>query len=313
MVRAALLLGALLLGGAVAHAQPSAFESMAQSPMPFVAASGVVEKTLKFSDLTNTLGQAETDVTRPMSYENGKKRGDDRIVTYKARGMIFVIEREARKSMDPVVSTMTVTAPSRTQLPNGLYMGMPYDRALPIIERSYHVDKAYKTGSQPWFNVTDKADDTDRNVHISFTDDKLAFMMFTTRDPPSLLQRVKQWIGMALMLVLMSAVAWVFYQVRGNEDEDEREPSRVGEILRYTIAALLVVGGGTMAAIGVSSFGSSDPYGRMAGLIALLAGLGGLFYAALLLSGARNKAVSIIASAVILLVVVASVAGKFLH
>lgn len=281
--------------------------------MPFVATSGVVEKALRFSDLAGTLGQADTDVTRPVSYDNGYRRGEDRVMTYKSRGMTFLIERDARKGSDPVVSTMTVTAPSRATLPNGLAMGMPYAQALPILERSYKVEKAYKTGLQPWFTVTDRERETDRTVHISFTDGKLSFVMFTTRDPPSLLQRMRQWVGSALLLVLMSAIAWVFYQLRGGDDEGEREPSRLVETARYTIAALLVSGGAIMAAVGVSAFRSSDPYSRMAGLIALLAGLGGLFYAALVLSGARNKAVSIISSGLILLLVAASVAGKFFH
>jgi peptidoglycan/LPS O-acetylase OafA/YrhL len=83
-----------------------------------------------------------------------------------------------------------------------------------------------------------------------------------------------------------------------------------GSMMRYGIAFALVVLGAALAVFGTTQLQQADPYGRMGGLLALILAFGCGVTMLFVLAGAKNRVVSVVATAVLVALFVADLAMK---
>lgn len=294
--------------------------------LPFVNDTGLISSTLRVSDVVRELGPPDSDRVTLVSVENGKRRGDDRTLGYAQRGLSFLVEHEQRKDKDPLVSTMTVASPSVARTPAGLFVGMPEAAALSAAGGHYLVTRDFRSNGTGTVHLVDKKKRSPRSVTIGFEKGVLSTLAFTTRDGPVFsVPRVRAGEVLALVLVAL-AIGYVWAKLlAGGSGSGPFGPSgrwlpvvlapgsEARNTLRHGVGLALLGFGIALIVFSGQLFDSGDGYTRLAGLVVGLTGVSGLFYAALVLSGSKNRVVSILASAVVVVFLVAAVASKFVR
>lgn len=285
--------------------------------LPFVNETGFIPSALRVSDVVLELGAPESDRLTLVTVENGKRRGDDRVLVYSRRGITFLVEHDQRKATDPVISTMTVASPSVARTPAGLSVGMPESVAMPVVDRHYLVTHDLRSQGTGTINLTEKQSRSRRSAAITFKAGVLNTMVFTVADRPMFARPQIRTREVLLSLMILLGVAYVLARRMsgsagsgpfGSEGRWLPAVLAPGSIwrtwLRHAIGLALVALGIVFVQIGRES---------MQSLIFLIMGFGFFFYAALVFAGSKNRVVSLIATALVAAVLVGSILLKFVR
>lgn len=80
--------------------------------------------------------------------------------------------------------------------------------------------------------------------------------------------------------------------------------------MRYSIAFLLAIAGTALAVVAMSQLGQNDPYTRLFGLLLLSVAIGLGLWSLVLLAGAKNRIVTLLATLAFAAIVVISMVFK---
>ena len=277
-----LLFGLLLWAGA-ASAQT----------LPFVEPGGVIRAELRYSHLVAALGEP------PRSRQYGPPGEPDLkggiVFEYPERGLGFLVQKADRDTPDPRIAKMQVRPPATERTPEGLAIGMRREQAMAIVGSTWRVRYASDQGRIHTIGVADASEASTREGRLRFIGDKgLVLMEFdasTAPPPPRRLSRGERTLlNLAALTVIAIGLTWLFKRLGirlPNRWEQREAPERTP--VRDGLGLLLVIGGGVVAAAGLSGLGSGDGYGRWGSLIVMLGGFGLLVLAmALWLTSARR-------------------------
>lgn len=304
-----LLLSALLSAHAVEPVPPSTV----REPLPFVEASGVVEGSVPFSELIRVLGQADRDRSQRVArYRGGAASDELQTLEYTPRGLTFRIRRGATFDRDAPAESMVVEAPATARTPTGLYIGQEESEARALLSSHYRPvgEFQFSTSQQ----VTVKPLHGSRTLAVSFRDGRVNRMEFALQDPPWLSRSTRKFLGSLLMCGLLMGIGYLIARFRGRLPsqgyDHDNVPSGLSDGVRYVGALVLLLVGGLAAAFGVFTKSGSDGYALLLALIAMLVGAGCVLLMLLVLTGVQNRAVSLPAKVLAVLVLLALAASK---
>ena len=249
--------------------------------------------------------------------ENGKRRGDDRVLVYTRRGITFFVEHEQRKATDPLIGTMTVAEPSVARTPAGLSIGMPESSAMPVVDRHYLVTHDLRSQGTGTVDLAAKKSGARRGATIAFKEGVLSAMVFTTADRPMFARPQLRTREILLIVLILLVVGYVLARRMSGSpgsgpfgSEGRWLPAALAPgskwrtRLRHAIGLALVALGIGFVQIGRESAPN---------LILLIMGFGLFFFAALVFAGSKNRVVSLIATALVVVVLVGSILAKFVR
>ena len=279
--------------------------------LAFVGGDGLGLAKLSRSDIEAALGAPE-DVAAA-----GKARGrggDPRPLSlrYPSLGLTFTVDAGHAGEANPPLSHATVELPSDRRTPQGLYLGMRQDEAMPIIDAVYrnggriplswgrggHVKGEAVLASNRGWRVTQRA-------HFDFRENRLYRMSFQLRPTPlvrfehirSLFITLQAYVIVTLLLNAATAL--------------KRRLGPWWERARLALSGIMVASGLAGIALGVASFGDWNPYSRMAGLIMALYSAGLVLLALRLLGNSSSAPISRTAGIILVTIVVLAGVAKF--
>lgn len=311
--RVLLWLGLLLSPLLSAHADESVPSPVAREPLPFVGASGVVEGIVPFSLLIRTLGQADRDYTKPVSGNYGRtSRTELQTLEYPQRGLTFLVRRSGRFDVDAPVDLMVVKAPATGVTPTGLFIGQPEAAARALLSTHYRSVREFNfTESQ---QLTVKPLQGSRTLTVSLRQGRVDRLEFAVDDPPWLSHSTRKFLGTTLFYAFLIGIWYLVARFRGRLPSQgyvhDDPPSGLSDGVRYAGALALLLVGGLFAVFGLFTKSGGDGYSLLLALLAMLVGAGCVLLVLVLLAGAQNRAVSLPAKAVGVLVLLALVASK---
>lgn len=292
----------------VAHAATAGASIGAK--LPFVGASGVVERTLRYSEVVRELGEPQTSEVTPIEVGTDTGSGGNHVFGYPERGLSFLIKRAERKAADPIVTVMNVRQPSTAHAPGGLALGLAESQAMQIIRAHYHVDSDISLGTTSRsLRLSAAAPGGARGLDVVFDRATLHSMSFQTDEPPLLsdgLKRVLSGLAVAVVLLGLLYVLVFVKPVPLPQRPTTPAPSALGEGGRKFVVVLALLGG----AFGARLLGEGG-YATLLGVILLVGALGGVGVALLLLARSGNRTVSMLANGVLMVLLLLYLAFKF--
>lgn len=299
-----------LLSAQVSEPVPS---PVAREPLPFVGASGVVEDIVPFSALVRTLGQADRDTSKFIADHPGSRSSTElQTLEYPQRGLTFLVRRSGRFDADAPVDLMVVEAPATGVTPTGLFVGQPEAAARALLSTHYRSVREFNfTESQ---QLTVKPLHGSRTLTVSLRQGRVERLEFAVDDPPWLSRSTRKFLGTTLFYAFLIGIWYLVARFRGRLPSQgydyDAAPSGLSDGARYVGALALLLVGGLSAVFGLFTKSGSDGYSLLLALIAMLVGAGCVLLVLLVLSGANNRAVSLPAKAVGVLVLLALAASK---
>ncbi len=284
----------------------------AREPLPFVSASGVVEDVVPFSVLINTLGQADRDYTKTVpNRRGGTVTKDLQTLEYPKLGLTFQVWRSGRFDVNAPVDHMAVEAPATGITPTGLFIGQPDAEARALLAKHYRTVHEFNfTASQ---QLTVKPLHGSRTLTVSLRQGHVERLEFRVADLPWLSASTRKFLGTTLFYGFLIGVWYLVARFRGRLPSQgyryDEAPSGLSDGMRYAGSLLLLVVAGVSVAFGVFAKGDGG-YTLLLGLIALLLGGCCVLIVLALLSGVSNRAVSVPATVIGVLVILAFVAAK---
>jgi hypothetical protein len=282
--------------------------------LPFVEPGGVIRDELRYSHMVALLGEP------PRSRQYGQPGSPNLhggiVFEYPEQGLGFLVEKADRGSTDPRIARMEVYPPAAARTPEGLAIGMALSQAQAIIDSTWRVRYAENQGLVHNVGVTDASGRSQREARLRFVGDKgLVLMVFdasTRPEPPRQMSRKeRRLVNLLLLLALLLGLIWLFKRLgirwpdRGARwVPPERTPVRDG------LGLLMVIGGGLLVAAGVSAMKGGDGYGKLAGLVVMLAGGSMAMLATLVWATSARRGLRWIGLGAFVLVIGASVLSK---
>lgn len=282
--------------------------------LPFVEPGGVIRAELRYSQVVATLG--EPGRSREFVPAGEPKLNGGIVFEYPEQGLGFLVEAADRASADPRIAKMQVRPPAAARTHEGLAIGMRREQAMPIVNSTWRVRYASDQGRIHSIGVADAGSGT-REGRLRFIGDKgLVLMEFdasTRPKPPSKLSRTgRSLVNLLALAAIALGLAWLFKRLGIRVPHRwERRPAPERTPLRDGLGVVLLIGGGLLVAAGLSSIqGTHDGYGRMAGLMVLLAGGGMAMLATLIWATSARRGLRWVGIGAFVLVIGASVLSK---
>lgn len=299
------LLALLLLWASAATAQT----------MPFVEPGGVIRMEMHYSHMIGALG--EPPKSSLYAAGEGHLRGGI-VFEYPELGLGFVVGQAERGKTDPRIQRMQVRPPNAWRTHEGLAIGMGREQARAIIYNGLHVRNASDHGASHTIVIGDKAG-SQRQARLRFSGEKgLSLMEFDASTPPEppkrMSRKARELVNLLVLLVIALGLTWLFKRLgirMPNRWEKRDKPTSTP--VRDGLGLLLALGGGALAAVGISGMGSGDGYAKMAMLFVLLAGFGGLMLAMMLWATSARPVLRWVGVGVFVLVIGASLVGKLVR
>lgn len=296
-----------------AHAAEPAPPPFVREPLPFVDASGVVEGTVPFSELIRVLGQADRDRSRRVARHRGGAASDElQTMEYIQRGLTFRIRRGETFDREAPAESMVVEEPATARTPTGLFIGQEESAARALLSSHYRPVGEFRYSDSE--QVTVKPLRGSRTLAVSFRDGRVSRMDFALQDPPWLSRSTRKFLGSLLMCGLLMGVGYLIARFRGRLPSQgydyDNAPSGLSDGVRYVGALALLLVGGLSAVFGIFTKGGSDGYALLLALFAMLVGAGCVLLMLVVLAGAQNRAVSLPAKVLAVLVLLAFAASK---
>lgn len=282
--------------------------------LPFVEPGGLIRAELRYSEVVATLGEPAR--SREFVPAGERKLNGGIVFEYPEQGLGFLVEAADRASADPRIAKMQVRPPATARTPEGLAIGMSREQAMPIVNSTWRVRYASDQGRIHSVGVADAGGGA-REGRLRFIGDKgLVLMEFdasTEPEPPRKLSRKERSLAnLLVLLVIALGLTWLFKRLGIRvPNRWERRPAPERTPVRDVLGLLMVIGGGLLVAAGLSAVGSGDGYGRMAGLIVLLAGGGLALLATMVWATSARRGLRWIGLGAFVIVIGASVLSKF--
>ncbi|MBX3603972.1 MAG: hypothetical protein KF788_01805 [Piscinibacter sp.] len=293
-----LFIAAWLAGAAVAAAAPRAEglpvypEDARNGPVfPFIGADGLGLPRLRRANVESLWGSPES-VTTSSAARPGKRGALQ--LRYASLGLRFEVGPDEADDVDPRLGYVVVELPSRGRTPQGLYLGMPEQEALPIIEAVYRgrgrtplVHGSSGRVSGLLVSVSNHGWRASQRANFTFRQGRLHQMSFQLAPRPLV-------SAQALRSLLNSILLVGVVGLLGSLTSAARE--RLGvwwERGRWLLAGGLAVAGVLGLGLGLSVVvGEGNGYVRLVGLVMLLGGFGLLVGGLLMLAGARRPTIA---------------------
>lgn len=274
----------------------AATAAIAQDRLPFVDAFGVVGAELRRSAVVQELGPPPVET-------------EGRQLAYPARGLAFDLVPDSGR--DPRVGRMVVSEPSRAATPGGLHVGLDRQAASRLVEIDYRREPALGTPDpQRWLLAERDGGPNARRVEVALDGDRVSRITFYPQGlraesaPPARPDRPRHPPAIVALVLVLAAIAMLLPGWR------RAWGWMLPEAWRTPLGLLALVPGLLALGAGWSALREPDPYGRLAGLMVGLAGIGAVLVGLMLLASAPSRAVAWPARALLLLFVAAAFAEK---
>lgn len=210
--------------------------------LPFVGEDGLGQRTLRLSQVADRLGLP--GMAEEMPHHVRTSGGAGLVWHYPDRGLTLSVRPGEHRASDPRVAWMSVKLPFDGRTPQGLYLGMTEQQALPLIEAHYAVRGLIRrdgSGGHPargslTVSAANRGIWPTQEVSFSFFDGRLHEMGFQMR--PTLFKHTHnddKLGGALLAAALVAGVFWVVGVLRRLAGRRWRQ-------------LLMVLGGGLVAA-----------------------------------------------------------------
>ena len=220
-----------------AGAQPAPPE-----PLPFVDQSGWIRGELRYSAVVARLGEPPVADVKTERFEQGSRRGGDLTLAYPALGLTFVVEREHRSTVDPIVNSMRVSAPwlatsGRDTPPaapvrgevappprwivagTGLQLGMAARELAEVLARHHRIQYDFRgvTGDG-YLSLEDTSWNGRRNVSVGIDNGRVSAVTFPATDR-SRWGNLPKIIGPLVMIALALVAGTLWQRARNRMHE----------------------------------------------------------------------------------------------
>ncbi len=287
----ALLLALLLsLSSAAARGEPAPVYPAAAaqgSTAAFIGADGLGRPALRRREIEALFGAPES-----VALADGADSGGTLVLHYPSRGLQFQFDPRHASEVNPPVGWVVASLPFAERTPQGLYLGMPQEDALPILRalyrKRYQIALSYDHGQvrgETWGGRNQGWRET-QSASFDFRAGRLHKMSFqiepTPLVPPGTPRRLLAWgLMLAVLALLVAGMAAL-----------RRRLAPWREQIRATLGALLALAGVVGVVIAAILLGGGDGYGRLAGLVLGAGALGLVVLALLAFAGSARPAVS---------------------
>lgn len=280
----AVTLAGLLAGAAMAPATAAPRPSEGPPVYPASPGSGPLLEYVKPDGLGLehlTLDEVRArwgppDVDDDVPYDRHRDTGGHRTWRYPSAGLEFQVGAWDNEGRNPRVGWVKVSLPFDGRTPHGLYLGMPQAQAMEIVQRHYRVrsriDATWGRGEERGLLVGASNHGWRQSQRVSFTfrQGRLHEMSYQLKPTPWIepgaMHDARRFVILAGLLL---AATWLLRRLKqGMGVWWQRAQGLLG---------VLLLGGGVYFVVaGAQLLGSGDGFGRLAGLVLALAGLGGV-------------------------------------